>query len=101
MTTVAFFLIPKQDVIFLEDRATMRQTLEKMEYHRYTAVPLIGEQGRYAGTLTEGDLLWKIKNTPDLTFDNTSKISLKQVPRRMQTLPVGINHHGGTDWPGH
>ncbi len=91
MTTAAFFLIPKQNVIFLEDSATMRQALEKMEYHRYMAVPLIDEQGRYAGTLTEGDLLWKIKNTPGLTIDNTSQVSLKQVHRRMKNLPVSID----------
>jgi CBS domain-containing protein len=55
-------------VIYLLHDATMRQALEKMEYHRYTAVPLIDDQGKYVGTLTEGDLLWKIKNTPGVNF---------------------------------
>ncbi|SFH00217.1 CBS domain-containing protein [Desulfotomaculum arcticum] len=91
MTTVAFFVIPKQDVVFLDKNATMRQALEKMEYHRYTAIPIIDELGKYAGTITEGDLLWKIKNNPGLTFDNTAKVSLKQVPQRMKNLPVSIN----------
>lgn len=90
MTTVAFFIIPKNDVVFLSKDASMRQALEKMEYHRYTAVPLIDEQGKYVGTLTEGDLLWKMKNTPSLTFENCSRFSLEEVPRRMRNLPVSI-----------
>lgn len=69
----------------------MRQALEKMEYHRYTAIPLIDEQGKYAGTLTEGDLLWKMKNTPGLTFEGTEKIHLTEVPRRITNNPVRIN----------
>jgi len=69
----------------------MRQALEKMEYHRYTAVPLIDHQGKYIGTLTEGDLLWKLKNTPGLTFEGTEKLFLKDVPRRVNNAPVRIH----------
>lgn len=87
---IPFFLTPKQDVVVLPHRATMRQALEKMEYHRYSAVPLIDEEGKYVGTITEGDLLWKIKNTPGLSFENTHKIFLTEVPQHMQNKPVHI-----------
>jgi CBS domain-containing protein len=88
---IAFFLIPKKEVVCLPLKCTMRQALEKMEYHRYTAVPLINKKGEYAGTITEGDLLWKMKNTPGLTFAGTEKIILQDVPRRMINTPVRIN----------
>lgn len=88
---IAFFLTPKVEVVYLTPNATMRQALEKMEAHRYTAVPLIDEQGVYVGTLTEGDLLWKLKNTPELNFQNTSRIPLRDVPRRMDNKPVSID----------
>lgn len=88
---VSFFVIPKQDVIYLPYDATMRQALEKMEYHRYTAIPLIDDKGKYVGTLTEGDLLWKIKNTFDFTFDSLNKIPLTEVPLRWQNHPVRID----------
>lgn len=91
MMNIAFFLIPKKDVIYLKVNATMRQALERMEYHGYAAVPLIDSQGRYAGTLTEGDLLWKLKNTPDLTFSNTEKIPLSEIEQHTQNAPVSIN----------
>lgn len=77
-------------MVFLPVTCTMRQAIERMEYHRYTAVPLVDPDGRYVGTITEGDLLWKMKNTPDLTFENTEKISLKDVPLRIENEPVRI-----------
>lgn len=88
---VSFFVIPKQEVVFLPYDSTMRQALEKMEYHRYSAVPLINDQGKYVGTLTEGDLLWKIKNTFDLTFENLNRIPLTEVPLRWLNHPVRID----------
>ena len=88
---IAFFLIAKEDIVYLTLQNTMRQALEKMEYHRYSAVPVIDEKGRYTGTLTEGDLLWKMKNTAGLTFKDTSKIMLPDIPQHMNNAPVHIN----------
>lgn len=88
---IAFFLIPKKDVVYLKDTATMRQALERMEFHGYSAVPLVDSLGHYAGTLTEGDLLWKLKNTPDLTFYNTENIHLDEIEQHTQNTPVSIN----------
>src|SRR5690606_15791842 len=69
----------------------MRQAIERMEYHGYSAIPLVDGNGKYAGTLTEGDLLWKMKNTPGLTFADTEKIPLTEIPRRTQNEPVRID----------
>jgi len=88
---IAFFLVPKREVIYMPKNSTMRQALEKMEYHRYTAVPLIDEQGKYAGTITEGDLLWKMKNTPGLTFIDTEQVMIKDIPLRMSNTTVRVN----------
>lgn len=88
---IAFFLLPKKEVVCLTPNSTMRQALEKMEYHRYSAVPLINPEGKYVGTITEGDLLWQLKNTPDLNFKNTEKILLKDIPQHMQNKTVNIN----------
>ncbi|GBG57744.1 inosine-5-monophosphate dehydrogenase [Sporomusaceae bacterium FL31] len=88
---ITFFLIPKSEVVYLPLHSTMRQALEKMEYHRYSAIPLIDEHGKYAGTITEGDLLWKMKNTPGLSFAGTERIMLQDVPRRLINTPVQIN----------
>lgn len=88
---IAFFLLPKQDVVCVAHDATLRQTLERMEYHRYSAVPIITPDGGYIGTVTEGDLLWFMKNRPDLTFEMTSKVKLSEVPLRMNNRTVQID----------
>ena len=88
---IAFFLIAKNNTVFLPLNSTMRQALERMEYHRYTAVPVIDEAGRYPGTITEGDLLWKMKNTPSLTFLDTSKVMLKDISQQRTNHPVRID----------
>lgn len=88
---IAFFLLPKSEVVYLPLKSTMRQALEKMEYHRYTAVPIIDDEGKYVGTITEGDLLWNLKNTRDLSFKDTETIPLGDIPQRMKNSPVRID----------
>lgn len=88
---IAFFLTPKSETIYETIDATMKQVLERMEYHRYTAIPLIDNNGKYVGAITEGDLLWKIKNTAGLKISDTSKISIMDIHRHMQCEAVSID----------
>ena len=88
---IAFFLTPKNEVVYEDINATMRQVIERMEHHGYTAIPLIDDEGKYVGTLTEGDLLWKLKNTPELNFKNINEVSIKDVERRVNHKSVTIN----------
>lgn len=88
---IAFFLLPKQEVVCLTIHATLRQTLERMEFHRYTAVPILNDDGTYAGTVTEGDLLWYFKNNRDLSFDSAHRHTLAEIPLRMHNQTVRID----------
>ncbi len=91
---IGFYLLPKSEVKYLNPESTIRQALEKMSYHKYTSVPLVDEDGRYSGTLTEGDLLWKLKDDMDKDEDYEEviqKTRLKDVPRRVQNIPISIN----------
>ena len=88
---IAFFLTPKNEVIYEYLDATMRQVLERMEHHGYTAIPLIDKEGKYVGTLTEGDILWKLKNTPDLSFKNSESVRVLDIPRRIKHRSVSIS----------
>lgn len=88
---IAFFLTPKNEVIYEYLDATMRQVIEKMEHHGYTEIPLIDKDGKYVGTLTEGDLLWKLKNTPDLNFKNTENVRISDIPKKRKHKSVSIN----------
>lgn len=88
---IAFFLTPKNEVVCENVESTMRQVIEKMEHHGYTAIPLIDKYGKYVGTLTEGDLLWKLKNTMNLNFRNTETVKVKDIPRRVKHKSVTIS----------
>ena len=59
---IAMFLKPKVEVEYLYDDFTVRQALEKMCRHGYTAIPVITRGGKYYSTIREGDLLWYIVN---------------------------------------
>jgi CBS domain-containing protein len=88
---ILFFLTPKKDVAYLDEKDTMRQALEKMEYHRYSSIPIIDNEGKFLGTITEGDLLWSLKNSLGLDLKSTENILIREVPRRMDNKPVSIN----------
>ena len=78
---ILLFLTPKNDVAYLYDDFTMRQALEKMEHHRYSAIPVIGRDGSYSGIITEGDLLWAAKNRFDLDLRRAESLPIADVPR--------------------
>ena len=59
-----------------------------MEYHKYSAIPIISRTGRYIGTLTEGDLLWGIKNQYHLDLKGAEKIPITAIKRRLDNRPV-------------
>lgn len=56
----------KKDVSYIESDSTIRQAIEKFKYHGYSAVPVLDEQGRYKGTVTEGDLLRSLVEKGDI-----------------------------------
>ena len=88
---ILFFLTPKSDVAYLTDEMTLCQALEKMEHHRYTCIPMLDRNGRYVGTVTEGDLLWAVKNQYDLSVKNAEEVPILDVKRRRDYEPVNIN----------
>lgn len=88
---ILFFLTPKSEVAYINDTFTLRETIEKMEYHRYTAIPMINKAGEYIGTITEGDLLWSIKNKYSLNLYEAENVKITDIPRRMDNEPVNVN----------
>ena len=84
-------LTPKKDVQFLYTSYSLRQALEKMEYHRYGTIPVLDkENGKYLYSLSEGDFLWYLKKT-NLSFMDLSNIPLDEIKPSRELLPVSIN----------
>lgn len=85
-----YFLTPKNDVAYLYDDFTVRQALEKMEYHRYSSIPILNRKGEYVGTITEGDLLWGIKREYNLDLQAAEDVPVMRIPRKRDYACVSI-----------
>lgn len=85
---ILFFLTPKSEVAFIYDDESIHQALEKMEYYKYSSVPVINRSGRYIGTITEGDMLWGIKNKFALDLEAAEEAPVTALHRRMDYRPV-------------
>ena len=68
---ILFLLKPKATIVYLSGSSTIRQGIEKFKAHGYTAVPVIDDEGKYLGTVSEGDFLWNIVD--DNRFDIKDK----------------------------
>lgn len=89
---ILFFITPKSEVAYLYDTDSLRQALEKMENHSYAAVPIISRKdGHYVGTLTEGDLLWNIKDRNDLSLKAAESVSVMNLKRKWDNEPVDVD----------
>ncbi len=86
-----FFLTPKSEVASITNEYTLRQVLEKMEYHRYTSIPMLDKHGHYVGTISEGDLLWGIKSEANMNLREAENIPITRIPRRTHYRAVNVN----------
>lgn len=78
---VISLLTPKAQVAYLYEDFTIRQGLEKLRVHGYTAIPVLARDGRYVGTVSEGDFLWNILDGKDNSLRTQEKLPLRQVLR--------------------
>ncbi|SDC43808.1 CBS domain-containing protein [Paenibacillus sp. UNCCL117] len=90
---IGSFLLPKDEVSFITSSVSMREAMEQLELHHYTAIPIIDSEGKYIGTLSEGDLLWKLKNTPGLNFENMDQVRVIDIKKRIYNECVSIHAH--------
>ena len=88
---ILFFLTPKSEVEFVYEDYSLRQTIEKMEQSRYSEVPIINREGRYVGTITEGDLLWYVKDECDLNLSKAENVKIAGIRRKRKTMAVSVN----------
>lgn len=54
---IAKIMTPKVFTAFLHENDTVRQGLEIMTRHGYTAIPVLDDKHHYVGSITEGDFL--------------------------------------------
>ncbi len=87
---ILFFLTPKSMCSYLDDDCTLRQALERMEVIGYAALPILNKKGEYCGTLTEGDMLWAVKNLCGMDLRQTENHRIMEISRRRDNVPVNV-----------
>ena len=91
MNNILFFLTPKAMCSYLYDDYTLRQALEKMEFYRFSAIPVLSRDGQYIKTITEGDILWSLKNWNEISFVNTEEIYINEIKNHRVYKSIGID----------
>ncbi len=90
MNNILFFLTPKAMCAFVYDDYTVRQALEKMESSNFAALPILNRHGEYRGTITEGDLLWALKNLCYMDMRQAEARRIMEITRRKDNVPVRV-----------
>jgi CBS domain-containing protein len=90
MNNILFFLTPKAMCAYVYDDYSLRQALEKMEAAGFAALPILNRQGEYRGTLTEGDLLWGLKNMCSMDMRQAQSRKIMEISRRKDNVPVRV-----------
>jgi predicted transcriptional regulator len=92
MKNITFFLLPKVDVAWIPLEASMRQAFLRMEETGYTAIPMLDQDGRYAGTITEGDLLRHLMHSmQDVSPAAAERVRAADVKLRVTNTAVDID----------
>lgn len=84
-------LKPKDTVQYLRESNTLRQGIEKMRAHGYTAIPVISDDGQYVGTVSEGDFLYFILDQRDNSIKTKEQHQIRDILRPNFNPAVRIN----------
>nr|WP_297171623.1 CBS domain-containing protein [uncultured Agathobaculum sp.] len=85
---ISFFLKPKIEVSYLYDDCPVRRALEDLMRSGFTAIPVVSRQGKYIGTITEGDFLRLLLHCSP---DRLDRMTAGQVERRVKHRSVFID----------
>ena len=69
----------KSATFYLNEHATLRQAIEKFDVHKFSVVPIIGDDGTYITTVSEGDILRYIKEHNHFDMKDAENVSLMKI----------------------
>lgn len=84
-------LKPKALIAYVNEEMTLRQAIEKMRRHRFTAIPVIDLEGRYVKTLAEGDFMWFMLENDIGELSELSRYCVRDLPVRVVCKPVYVD----------
>lgn len=93
MDQIISLITPKIETYYIFNNYTIRQALEKFDFHKFSVVPVIDEHGLYIGTISEGDILRFIKNKANFKLKELEKNKIidLEVYRPYKALKIDSN----------
>jgi len=88
---VLMLLKPKKDVAYIHENSTIRQGLTKMRTHGYSAIPVLDEEGRYVGSVSDADFLWHLVDMGNASLKDQEKYYVRDLMRKDFSPAVKIN----------
>ncbi len=87
---IVFLLKHKSQVAYVYEDSTLRQALEKLRTHGYTAIPVISRSGEYIGTISDGDCLWFLVDNNVGDMKSAENYPVKKLLVKERHHPVNI-----------
>lgn len=87
---IAKMMTPKACTICLQATDSVRQGLEIMQRHGYTAIPVLDAEGCYLGCVTEGDFLKHLLATGSADVHDHERCRIQEILRRDFCPALGI-----------
>lgn len=88
---ILFFLTPKSEVEFVYNDDTLQHVMDALEESTYSALPIINHKGEYKGTVSEGDVLWTLKNHKESSIEELCETKLSKLNHKQHNKPVKAN----------
>ncbi len=85
------FLTPKNKTQYLQYNSTIRQALEKIDYYKFTTIPLIDTEGKFITTLSEGDILRYIKSDCNFNIAKAESQTIDKIEKYRPYQALTIN----------
>lgn len=87
---IAKIMTPKYNTACLQETSTVRQGLEIMHRYGYTAIPVLNQEGKYLGCVTEGDFLRHVMSVGSTDLKEHEKYRVGMIYRRDFCPPLSI-----------
>ena len=88
---ILFFLTPKSEVEYIEENASVRDTIHKMLERNFSEIPVINNNGKYTGTIKSGDILAFIAQNQSFDLEGAENVGLSSIKRIRDNKAVNIN----------
>ncbi len=87
---IAKIMVPKALTVCLDEKDSVRQGVEVMHRHGYTAIPVLDSSGKFMGCVNDRDFLRYIVSAGGIDADGGRGVTVGEIMRRDFCPPIPI-----------